>query len=282
MQIYSYGQALYMSLYSKALYLDVGRGRRGFGFGYLALLAVLCAAMLVGYWTFIVSGIHITLEPSNYSLEQQEKPNVNQVLSQLIAQVPTITIKNGEASITEAEPYTIYLPENKRPFAIIDSMGSYVSLDKTDASILLTKTQLFYRKDKHHIESYYLNELTKDDWVIDANTIVEWARYLKKTLLWMLPLVVFPLFIAISFLYIALRSLIFGGIGMVIGNVMDINDLKFKDYFRIAAFASTPIIVINLVLLVLPVFQASLVLDVLIFAVGIAYVYFAVKVNRWL
>lgn len=279
--LYPYWQALYMSLYSKALYLDVGRGRRGLGLGYLTLLSALLSAIVIGYIMMLAANFHVQLPPA-VQTEQEGKPDINQIISQAIAQVPVITIKDGNASITEPQPYTIVNPDNKKPIAIIDTTGTYTSLDNTEAVILLTQTKLIYRKNRHSMESYFLKELSKGDRVVDATTVAGWAMYFKKIVLWTLALFIFPLVTLISFIYLAIRACIFGGIGMIIGSTLSINDLYYKDYVRLAAVASTPIAFLHFLLMMLSVGGSSLTLSVLIFALGVGYMYVAVKANRWL
>lgn len=279
--LYSYWHSLYMSLYSRAFYLDVGRGQQGAGFGYVAVVSAFCAALLVGYWTFTISKIDLVPHIPALPGEQEPKKDLNEVLIRIIAQVPTIIIKEGKASITEDQPYTIYYPDGEyTPFALIDTRETPISLDETKAVILLTQNRLIYRTSPDAVQSYDIATLSKGDRVITSDTLTTWIREGRKTLLWIMPLLVFPMLSVFGFIYMAVRSLIFGLLGMVIGNVLKVEGLEYIDYVRLAAAASMPVALAYMLIFFYPPLGALIPLNAVIFAIGLGYVYVAVKANR--
>lgn len=279
--LYTIWQALYMSLYSKALYLDIGRGWRGAGFRYLLLLTALCMTALTGLWMVKISRINLDVAPSlDIPSDQENSNDLSSILVHLIAQVPVITIKQGEASITQDEPYTIYYPEDNAPFAVIDTKDTHASLENTTAIILLTKDKLIYKAASNEMQSYMLKDLSQDDRVVDAYTVKEWVKHAKHIVLWLLPLVVLPLFTLIGFVYLALRSLMFGAFAMVLGMTMKVEDLKYIDYLRLSCVASTPVVVLYLLVSYFPPLGMIPFLSAVTFLLGVVYIYIAVKASR--
>lgn len=278
-KLYSYWQALYMSLYSRDMYLDVGRGWSGTGFRYVALVSALCAAVLVAHWMSIVNSVDLS-QPPQVSPAEEEEMDLNTIFVKLIAQVPVITITEGKISTRVEEPYMIYYPENNVPFAIIDTKGTYTSLDDTEAMVLLMEEQLIYRTADDEVEIYTVAELSQGDRIIDSYVLMEWVKQGRTLLLWIMPLVVLPVLAMLAFVYLTVRGLIFGLLGMLIGNALKVDELEYVDYVRLAMVASTPVALAYLLLFLFPPLGALRFLNAIIFVIGVWYIYFAAKANR--
>lgn len=123
MKRYNFFQALLLAFYSKTFYRDVGQNWRGAGLAYLWFLAAIC---------FIVFTIRLVMFVDDGLT----------ALKPYIAQLPTITINQGDVSIDKAEPFLIKNPKNDEVVAIIDTTGQYTTLDNTTALVLLSKNKL--------------------------------------------------------------------------------------------------------------------------------------------
>lgn len=281
-KLYTYWQALYMSFYSRSLYLDVGRGWQGMGIRYTAIVAALCSVLLVGNWMWQINQITLIPEAQDMRAEPEGKTpsDLNSILIHLVEQVPVITIKNGEASIAQEQPYTIYEPDNTKPFAVIDTKNQGVSLHNTEAMVLLTKDTLSYRSGLNEVQSYSIVSLSQGDRVIDSQMVADWVMQGKQIIFWGLPLVVFPLLALAWFAYMMIRGLIFGVLGMVLGNVLKVEDFTYNDYLRLSLVASTPIAAIYVLSFLFPAFGNMGYVSTIIFAIGVLYLFFAVRANR--
>lgn len=128
MSQYNMFQAIVMSFYSKALYRDVAINWGGKVFIYLLLIQVLA---WIGSTYMAQVGINQLY--AKYS-------------TQLVAQTPVMTFKDGKVSTPEKKPYIITLPDNER-FAVIDTTGHYKTPAQAEASLLITETE-FISSDK--------------------------------------------------------------------------------------------------------------------------------------
>ncbi len=125
--IYNYWQALYRSLYSSSLYVDVGKRWKGFGLGYLMLL--LCLIMVPVTLQFIY----------NYNIFFEE-----QIVTPF-KEMPLLYIQNGKVSFDKPMPYVIKNRSNE-VVGIIDTTGKIKQIDARYPflSVLITQNRLFY------------------------------------------------------------------------------------------------------------------------------------------
>ncbi len=248
MKQYSIFHVPFMSFFSKALYRDVCFHWKRVGFGYLLLLLIVC-------WIPRIMKIHSGL---NEFVENEVPP--------MVAQVPTITFKNGEASVDVPQPYMI--PDANDVIGIIDTTGEITSLNETDAFFLLTKTQLIYKENEYKTETFDLSEL--GDMVIDQNLINKWIGLIKS---WVVPVIcVFA--IPGSYIFRIIQALIYGAIGLLFANMCK-SQRSYASLVRLAVVAVTPVIIVGTVLS-----MAGLTLPfsgLLGFAAAMGLLYFGVK-----
>lgn len=250
MKRYSILHAFVFSFFSKSLYRDVGRNWRGTGLLYMLILLIVVwiptmIKMQIGFSRFV----------------QQEAPKIT-------AQIPRITIKNGEASTDVETPYFIR-DEKGNPVAIIDTTGEHQNLDDSPAFLLLTKNKLISR-NRQQTRIYDLE--TVGSFEMDRARVEGWLQT-AKTL--MVP-VLFPLLLILSFVFRAIQMLIYAAIGLLFAKMLN-TSLGYKTLMRLAAVALTPVLLLNLLLEFMP-FSIPFwwLLGTLI---GLAYLFFAVKSN---
>jgi len=153
---------LWGSAWSADAYHDAAAGRVGRMLGYLALLITLATAL-------------ITMRTHVAMVEALElaKPWVK-------AHVPEIHIAKGTASSPVAQPYVF---EEKGVGFVLDTTGATTDLDpKYPRGVLLTKTELVYRRSAIETRRYALAQLP--DMVINEATIGR-ALDLAKSWLWL-------------------------------------------------------------------------------------------------
>jgi hypothetical protein len=251
-RIYSTFQTLYSSFYSRELYQDVARNWKGFGFPYLFLILVI-------FWIPEITNMHHTI--SDFLADEGPK---------YVEQVPEITIAKGEVSIKEEMPYTIYDRKNNTPFAIIDTTGKTTSLDRSPASILLTKKALIIRKDDKEVRSLSLAEIA--DATITRKLIYDWLEIFNNLII----AVLFPVMLLISFGFHVIQVVLLAFLGGNFAKYMNVN-LDFRALMRLSAVAFTPPVLLEAVHAVLELNYPYSSLISFLLAAG--YLYFAVASN---
>ena len=125
---YRYWNALYLSFYSKNLYVDVGKRWRGFGLAYLLLVISLFSIPLAVKLGFIF----------NQTLEDQ--------MMEPLRKVPLLYIQKGRLSFDEPMPYMI---KNKQGqiVLIIDTTGKVNQIDNLypNLNILINKEKIYFK-----------------------------------------------------------------------------------------------------------------------------------------
>ncbi|MCE3232367.1 MAG: hypothetical protein K0R98_624 [Rickettsiaceae bacterium] len=159
-------KALFMSFYSRYLYIDVARNWRGFGIKYLLALSSFMCIVMVFTWLNTLYRIDVTKIADDVTKTLFEAPDLtfeeslNRVLN-IVSQIPQVTIRNGEASIEGNAPSFIKDPIILKDIAIIDVTGKYTSLDNEDANILITKNSIIFKNEDGEQELFYLSSLGK-------------------------------------------------------------------------------------------------------------------------
>jgi hypothetical protein len=252
MQRYSIIHPLYMSFFSKSLYQDVARNWRGLCLLYLLSLLALC------------------LIPQVMMLQTDLTDYLNTQAPGIVRQVPTITIRNGEASISKPQPYFIRDGKTGQPLMIIDTTGSITTLKGTPASILLTKKSIIVRKDANETRSFALAGV--DNYTVDKTDVY----HLMDTLQNWFAVMIFPFALLISFFFHSAEVLIYAVIAALFLRQSRFS-LPFRSLFRLGVIAITPAMVTGTVL-----FIAGLEIPYwapLSFMISLAYLYYAVRVS---
>lgn len=208
----------FMSFFSKELYQDVGLYWKGVNFGYLLLLLAVCWIPAIIKIRTVYSGFVREKAPS------------------IVLQVPEITITDGQVSITESQPYYISDPENDDVLAIIDTTGTIISLEDSDAFCLLTKNSLITRENKFETQTYDLSQV--EHFVLDGDRIMSWLKTSKKFLV----IVIYPFALLGSYIYRIVQALIYAAIGLLFASFCKVV-LSYNTLLRLATVAVTPCII---------------------------------------
>jgi hypothetical protein len=243
---------LWMSFYSPALYRDVAQHWTGTGFLYLLMLLALSWIHPIVQLHHRVAGMIETLGPA------------------VLAQVPTITIHQGEVSIQEPQPYVIAVPGSATPLMIVDTTGQ-TTPESTDAFLLLTKHQAVVRKSPRETRTYDLAGI--QDVTIDRSSagaiLGACRRYLA--------VLSYPAALLGSYVYRILQVLLYASIGMSFASLLKVS-LEYPDLLRLSSIAVTPAIVADTVRGALH-FQSSFAWWTFCFVLSMGYLLFAVRAN---
>ena len=167
-------------------------------------------------------------------------------------------------------PHSIKDPKSGTTFAIIDTVDTSVEANNPSVPLILTKTKLIMRKnptetqtyDLAGVQSFYVDRARVEGWLAMARTWFFPAFYSSAVLF--------------SFIFRGIQILIYALIGLGFAAILNAK-LDYKTLMRLAAIAITPVMILNLVfeLVEFRMFGWTL-LGIII---GLAYLFFAVKVN---
>jgi hypothetical protein len=246
MKRYHYFQPLLLAFYSKNLYRDVKQNWRGRGFCYLWLLAFLCfLAFTARFMHFVDHGLN-ELQP-------------------VVAQLPAITITEGEVSIDKTEPYFIKNTDNNQVIAIIDTTGHYATLDNdTPAVALLTKNKLLMRRNTD-IKEY---DLTNVHGTYNAERVHHLLNFA-----YMIAAIIGIITLPLYFLVGVLQTLFYAGLTKLCIHT----DLNYKTLCRLTAVALTPTFILAIIISLLGIHIPFIWVLYIVLALG--YLLFALNTN---
>jgi hypothetical protein len=209
-----------MSFFSKDLYRDVGLNWRGTCLGYLLLLLAVC-------WIPWMVKTHMGLSKF-----------VKDYAPKIVSQVPTITIKDGLASIDEPQPYYILVPDTNDVFIIIDTTGTITSLADSNALVLITKTEVIFAENEG--ETFSFADTDIKDFTLSQAKLNRWLNTLQKLAV---P-VMYPLALAFSYAYRIIQALIYAAVGLLFAHGFK-TKIEYPAMLRLAVAAVTPAIIVN-------------------------------------
>jgi hypothetical protein len=250
MKRYSIYQIPVMSFFSKNMYRYVASDWKGTGFAYLLLLLIIC---------WIITLIKVHVQVGNF---------IDNEASQIISQVPVITIAGGNASIKESQPYFIKDPETGKDLIIIDTTGKITSLDNTGAFVLIKKTEGIFKKSDIETRTFSFEKF--GDFTLDQDLLNKFANITKKFMA-----AVFFLFAVFgSFVFRIVQALIYGAIGMLFA-LINKSKMPYVTLLRLAVVAVTPSIILKTLLNVFGVTVPYA--GLWYFLITMAYLFFGVR-----
>jgi hypothetical protein len=254
MRRYGYWQGILLSFYSQDFYRDV---RQNWGSKVILYLSLV---------------LLISIAPLLYSIQLKINAAVPSAAKMLIPQIPTIIFQNGVAKTPENKPYFIKDTTHNRVIGIIDTSGTYASLnDKSDALFLLTKNTVTYRDDAQIKEQRFPTDLT-----MNLNPVA-WGQKLVNFSQWFW-IIIMPICFLIAWIYRLLQSVIYATMGKLYAATAKLSNLQFNDIFVLAVVALTPTILLNtLINLTMGTFQLQWLIYII---VDIYYLVFAIKANQ--
>jgi hypothetical protein len=247
-------QTLYLSFFSRPLYQDIRRNRKGLCLPYLLVI-------LMFYWV-----------PEMMNMNTKISEFIADEAPQYVNQVPLITISRGKASIREPVPFHIYDKKNNTPFAIIDTSGQIRSLDNTPALVLLTGDTLIVRQDRETKKARSLSLSDMGDITISPKLIYNWLEVFHNLFV----VVLFPFVLLISFTYHVIQALLLAWLGNSFSKYFNIQ-LDFKTLFRLSVVAFTPAIMLETAHAVLDIYYPYS--SFFSFLITSGYLFYAVGCN---
>ena len=250
MRRYRMFHAPVMSFFSPGFYKDVGLHWKGTCFPYLLLLLAIC---------WVPTFIQFQLSIADYI--QNEAPAI-------ISQIPPIRIINGEAAVDAIQPYKIINHKSGAVIVLIDTTGKTVSLEGTEASALLTKKEVIFRKNDIETRSFSLKKI--DYFTLDKERVSGWLAVFQRYG----AVVFFCIAVIGSFAFRIVQLLIYGTIGLLFARWCK-TSIPYNALLRLSVIAVTPVIIVSTVVAIVGV-KIPL-HNLLYFVAAMIYLFFGVK-----
>ena len=228
---YTYWQALYLSFYSRPLYVDVGKRWKGLGILYLLLLvAVGCVPLAV-------------------KINWQFNTLFNTQIVEPLKKLPPLYIQRGEVIFDKPMPYMIKNTKGQDTI-IIDTTGTITSFASyPQANILINKNTIYFRffvqslldtsnnvGDKSVSTKQPLNENMNE--VFDGKKLVEGKSVMLLKRFFQITL--YPMIVSIIFTLLLLFLLFLTFLGQIYSRIFFSFALHFKAASRLLMVGATP------------------------------------------
>ena len=230
--LYNYWQALYLSFFSKRLYIDVLKRWRGFNFLYLLFVVALAT---------IPFSLRVIIGIDHYFNEQVIYP---------LSKLPTFYVQNGHVSFDQPMPYFIKNTKGE-VIDIIDTTGKVKNITSAYPKLILliTKNKIFSRYPKlslffspiDGINTTEVNVKTLNSSMNEVFNVQDWIesgrlRHLK----WFVSGIIYPVMVSILFSMFLVIMVVFGYTANIFAQVVLKYKLKFKEGIRLFIVTSTP------------------------------------------
>ncbi|MFV9902174.1 MAG: DUF1189 family protein [Rickettsiales endosymbiont of Dermacentor nuttalli] len=228
--------------------------------------------------------IDLSDNSTNYDLYNEDTDYINEsnaVLKNIIEQFPRLTIENGIIYTDSIQPIYIINPANSKVIVIIDTTDNTLSLDNTDALLLITRKEIFFKTwwQEGKTIRYYVTELLPNNntLIITPDNIKQWISSLRSNILWFIPLILYPINIFITFVYNALRIFFYTTCGIIIIKLKKLN-FSYTGILRTQTIAAAPYIIsYNILLPTITYFLPIKLLNYILLLISIGYSMFAFK-----
>jgi hypothetical protein len=236
---YRYWQALYLSFFSGALYVDVGKRWKGLSMGYFLLLSLMASFPF---------SLRLMMDFNHYFAQQLFMP---------IEKLPDIYIQNGQVVFDKPMPFLVK-DSSGGVIAIVDTTGKVTGMMKEypKLSILITKNKLLYRVPSQPEFFFSTHKNANDGTVVEQvfpdnmNQIFNGAEWLNSSgienikLLTMIT--IYPTMALVFFSIYMVFFLAFGLMAQLMARIIFKQSLTYLQSFRLLIVSSTPHFVVLL------------------------------------
>lgn len=235
---FGYWNALYLSLYSKRLYIDVGKRWKGYGILYLLLLIAL--------WSIPFS-IKLGFDFIDLFNEQVTEP---------LSAIPTIYVQNGQATFDKPMPFLVKNKKNE-VVLIVDTTGEVNDFsDKyPQLSILINKDKVSFRmpgfgsfagiaaaNNANKPLVQYFNK--SENVVFDGKQIVRQDTFARWK--YGAQLMIYPIVLSVFFFMFLTIFMILGFLGQLFAQIFFSFRITLQQSCRILMVAATPMMLVLL------------------------------------
>ncbi|MCX7115516.1 MAG: DUF1189 family protein [Gammaproteobacteria bacterium] len=242
--LYHYWQALYMSFYSKELYIDVIRRWHGLGWLYLLLVVALFSIPL---------SINLGLGAQHFFTTQVVED---------VKSMPQFMIQNGVVVFDKPMPFEIKNVQHD-VIGMIDTTGKTEALDNDrypKLTYLITKNKIFYRTPSFHTlnndeEGAPAGPIFSQTIDSKTNEVFSGADFVRDVPIERIRMIImastYPIVVVLLFSMLAGFFLLLGVTGRFVAKLMLRSPLTFMQSCRLVAISATPALLFLFVFLTL-------------------------------
>lgn len=239
--IYGYWQALYLSFFSKALYVDVGKRWKGLATLYLLFLVALMTI------PFAVK----TAIDLDYSFQHQ--------LIKPLSQLPQVYVQNGEVTTDVPQPFVIK-DEQGHIVLMIDTSRPMNELLKENPflSTLITKNEVFFKLPTPELFQPMHTESNQGTAFVQpfgegTNMVFNGKTFASDNAVGKLKLaaqaLIYPIAVATIFSSLMIILFVLGFLGQVFSRIFFSFAINFKQGIRLLIVAATPMVLLVMIFL---------------------------------
>lgn len=184
-----YLKTIFLSFYSPFAYSNALNNWNGRGLKYLLIVNILTGIIISSGFLLEIRKVNpaqIADAITGFIISEPDltfEENLNRFMN-ILHQIPKIRVNNDRFLTDEAKPYHITDPVSGYDLAIIDTSGEYTSLKDTDASLLVTDTNITAISSNENTEERAETTTSlvdfKKQYNIDENTINELLYFLGR------------------------------------------------------------------------------------------------------
>lgn len=239
--VYRYWSALYMSFYSKRLYVDVGKRWNGFGVLYLLLV-------------FAVFSIP-------FAVKLSDKLNVafKEQITDPLSKIPVFYIQNGEVSFDKPMPYMIKNDKNQ-VLVIIDTTGKITQFTEAYPylTILINKNIMYIKVPSPQLfnmseQPPNMGTPISQSFGKGANLVFDGKKLVKDNTMsgmkYASQLMIYPMIVCIFFSIFIIIFLVLALMGELFSNIFFSFKINYKKSCRLLIVAATPMLFVFMLML---------------------------------
>ena len=274
------------SFYSADSYRLV-KADRGHGLAYSFLLLLLCSCV---YTAFFIVMLHRFFFTTYFT----PKPLFNDMVDQVVKQLPLMTLKNRQLMTQTPGAYTIYLDatiQNERlhgAVATIDTTGATMVENKTTDFLVTSHEIIFQHKEEPKRETFEeLLQGTNPTLIINQSVAHDLGEQFKTFVMENRPKIYFLLalmsvmgLMVVGYIGRLFILLALSGCGLLIAKLLK-TPLSFEAAMRMASVAMTPVTVLAVVeMLVMTDLKGFFLSSLSLFLCGLVMLCAALDVSR--
>jgi hypothetical protein len=280
MKISAFFKALYNSFFSRNFYYLVAQYPLKGSLTFLFLLCAICTLPIhLYYWQKLASiETNQIKEAIINNSNEQINDKTSEAIKNIILQIPIIELHHNKFNIKSDQPVIINNPSTEEALIILNAKGSISSLNQSKARLLITNNKIYLKSFDEKPVEFDINKFfgnSSEKIIIDHIVIINMLSLIQKTLLWTVPLMIFPLTLGLSFVASIFKSLFYSSVAIFLLKIRKLNP-DSNNVYKLAIVSSAPSMVIRtfVSLFLLPVIPMQL-FGPINFALSVGYFYFA-------
>lgn len=238
--VYRYWEALYLSFFSRQLYLDVGKRWKGLGLLYLFLVVAIFSL------------------PLSWRIASNFEETFHEDIISPLERIPTLYIQNGILSCDKPMPYFI---KNKlgQVVLIIDTSGKINNFSKEYPylDVLINKDKMVLKVSGPVFPGINNNTSGSEVPIVqnfskEMNAVFNGKQFMTepsmRNLLLISRLLIYPMLIGLLYGILAVILLVLGFLGQVFARIFFSFQLGFMQGCRVLIVAATPMLIVLMII----------------------------------